>query len=100
MEVVLFTLPVVLGVALLWLARWARRRNLALHHGEGLVRYGDFVEASHQGKLGEAARLVFFGDLPKWQATAGRLMMWAVVLAVVAGAVAVAVLLFARFGVS
>lgn len=82
MAIVLFTVPILVGIALLLLARWARRRNEELNRTSDVFNQANFASTLRRGNVREASRLLFVGNLSGAYQRAGRLLMWAVILVV------------------
>jgi len=87
----LFAIPVVLGIGLLALAKWARRRNALLN---SFLRTSAGMKALIRGELGEEREL--FGDLPAPLHTAGKVLAALAILFVLGTLLLVAILIIGR----
>jgi hypothetical protein len=77
---ILFTSPVILGLALIALARWARRRNAVLRLGT--VRDAELFAAISRRQWRELGRLFFLSDAPRVWELAGRMLALLAIVAV------------------
>jgi hypothetical protein len=77
----LLLIPVLLGAALVLLARWARKSNAKLVAGQAGGQQSSFASAIQQGDGPRAVRLLFFGSVsPAWQRTGTVLAVGVVLL--------------------
>jgi hypothetical protein len=76
----LWATPIILGVALFALARWARRRNDELKLG--VAPEADLIAAIARRDLRQVGRLLFLSDIPHSWEQAGRILALVVVVAV------------------
>ena len=95
-KVLLFVLPVLVGLALLALARWARLRNRTLVGDSGDSNHDAWLTSFRNRRYGTAARLFFFGSLSSTEKHIGNGLALAVVVLLVAGLLLLAFLLGTR----
>jgi hypothetical protein len=76
----LFALPMIIGVALLLLSRWARRRNADLSTRDGNYLHGDWPTELRRGHFLETSRKYFVGDMQRPLELSGRILAAGVVI--------------------
>ena len=91
----LFAAPVGLGIVLLWLIRWSRRKNQSLRL-LGHTSTSQAQAAFYRGEFRLFARLLLFGDASRFEKRLANLLAAVVIAAVIATLVLVSVLLAVR----
>lgn len=89
----MFALLIGLGVALLLLARWARRRNRELSVRHGKYLYAEFDDELRRGHVFEATRKAFLGTLERPVVLLGHFLTISVLVAVTGVFLLIAILL-------
>lgn len=95
-QALLFVLPVMLGVALVAVARWARRRNRELNQDPHFEN--DFVAHLKRRNRRAALEAYLHGSLPVTTARLGQWLIIGVIVFVSCVVVALVALLFLRSG--
>lgn len=84
LDAILFALPIVVGGLLIFLARWAQKKNLKLIKNDRVIQSSDGWAAFISGDFARAAQYWFLGDGPRTASRIGRLLMIFVIVIVLA----------------
>jgi hypothetical protein len=95
-EACLWAFPVLLGVALVLLSKWTRKRHAALSERGGKLLYATFPNELRSGNYLAASRMIFFGDMGRNEAQAARILAVVVIVAVTVALLGIAVALALR----
>jgi hypothetical protein len=95
-EACLWAFPLLLGVGLLLLSRWARRRNGELSQRNGKLLHYGFSKELRSGNFLAASRMIFFGNVGRSEALVGRTLAVIVIIAVTVALVGIAFALALR----
>ena len=91
----LLALPVLIGALLLWLAKWARRKNADLN-AAGETTPEKAMAAWRSGQLKRGFEIYYVGNLPPQGATFGRVLSVLVLLVVLLSLVALLVAVLSK----